>query len=79
MDVFTNLHNNNALWAFACRMLSDFDNWKFTNCNDPVMIRLFHMGLFDWKDEDNRLHQTTQAMRHGTVLAGCLFQRLLEI
>ena len=78
-EVFTDLHNDDALWAYACRMSSDFDNWKFADRNDPVMIRLFCMGLFDWKDVNNRLHQTTQVMHHGTVLSGRIFQRLLEI
>ena len=78
-DVFTDLHNDDALWAYACRMSSDFDNWRVADRNDPVMIRLFRMGLYDWKDVDNRLNQTTLAMRHATVLSGRLFQRLLEI
>ena len=78
-DVFTDLHNNDALWAYACRMSSDFDGWKLADHNNPVMIRLFCMGLFVWKDVDNCLHQTTQAMRHGMVLSGRIFQRLLEI
>ena len=78
-DVFTDLHNDDALWAYACRMSSDFDNWRVADRNDLVMIRLFCMGLYDWKDVDNRLNQTTPAMRHAMVLSGCLFQRLLEI
>ena len=60
-------------------MSSDFDNWRVADRNDPVMIRLFRMGLYDWKDVDNCLNQTTPAMRHATVLSGRLFQRLLEI
>ena len=60
-------------------MSLDFDIWRVADRNDLVMIRLFRMGLFDWKDIDNRLHQTTPAMRHATVLSGRLFQRLLEI
>ena len=78
-DIFSDLHNDNALWAYACRMSSDFDIWRVADRNDPVMTRLFRMGLYDWKDIDNRLHQTTSAMRHAMVLSGCLFQRLLEI
>ena len=78
-DVFTDLHNDDALWAYACRMSSDFDNWRVADRNDPVMIRLFRMGLYDWKDVDNHLNQTTPAMCHATVLSGRLFQRLLEI
>ena len=78
-DMFTDLHNDDTLWDYACRMSSDFDNWRVADRNDPVMIRLFRMGLYDWKDVDNRLNQTTPAMRHATVLSGRLFQRLLEV
>ena len=46
--------------------------------NDPTLLHLFHMGLFDWEGEDNHLHQTMQAMRHSTLLAGRIFDRLLK-
>ena len=62
-NVFTDLHNDDALWAYACRMSLDFNVWRVADHNDLVMIRLFRMGLYDWKDVDNRLNQTTPVSR----------------
>ena len=77
-DSFQELHNDDALWAMNMRMSFAFADWRLMLLNDPTLLHLFRMGLFDWEGEDNRLHQTTQAMRHLTLLAGQIFERLLK-
>ena len=60
------------------RMSFTFMDWRTMPLNDPTLLCLFHMGFFDWDGEDNYLHQTTQAMRHSTLLVGQIFERLLK-
>ena len=45
---------------------------------DPVLHRLFAIGLFNWTGEDNHLNQTTPAMRHVTMMGVNLFRRIVE-
>ena len=45
---------------------------------DPVLHRIFAMGLFDWSAPNDCLNQTTPAMWHATVMGMKLFWQIHE-
>jgi len=77
-DMANDLHHDDALWLWAVKAAHVFLEWRTKGIMDPVLHGLFSMGLFDWTGEDNRLNQTTPAMRHATVMGVKLFQRIVE-
>jgi len=77
-DMANDLHHDDALWLWAVKAAHVFVEWRTQGIMDPVLHGLFSMGLFDWTGEDNRLNQTTPAMRHATVMGIKLFQRIVE-
>ena len=52
--------------------------WRGQGVMDPVLHRIFTMGLFDWSAPNDRLNQMTPVMRHVTVMGMKLFQRIHE-
>ena len=50
-----------------------------TKINDASLLSLLHMGVLDWKAPNNRLHQATQAIRHGTAVAFRLLPRIMRL
>ena len=50
-----------------------------TKINDTSLLSLLHMGVLDWKAPNNRLHQATQAIRHGTPIAFRLLPRIMKL
>ena len=57
------LHNNNALWAFAMRASEEYRQLDRQQLNDEALYRLLDMGIHDWKKPDTLLHQAQQAIR----------------
>ena len=47
--------------------------------NDASLLSLLCMGVLDWKAPNNRLHQATQVIRHGTAIAIWLLPRILKL
>ena len=47
--------------------------------NDPSLLSLLRMGVLDWKAPNNRLHQATQAIRHGTAIALRFLPRIMKL
>ena len=37
------------------------------------------MGVLDWKAPNNRLHQVTQAIQHGTAMVLCFLPWILKL
>jgi len=74
-DEFRELHNDDALWAYAIRAHFEWEAVRRSE-TDPVLLRLLHMGIHDWTGSDDRLHQATQAMRHSTAMATRLLSRI---
>ena len=50
-----------------------------TKINDTSLLSLLCMGVLDWKAPNNRLHQATQAIRHGTAVALRLLPRIMKL
>ena len=40
----------------------------WTKIQDASLLSLLRMGVLNWKAPNNRLHQATQAIRHGTAV-----------
>ena len=73
------LHNDDALWGFMIWALEEFRLMDHTKLRDPVMSRLLQMGIYDWRGEDHRLHQSTPAMHHATPMATQLLARTMTL
>ena len=80
-DVCSELFNDDAEWAYSIRTAEQFKMTDKGKVNDAVLMRMFHIGIYDWTGEDKGklLHQVAQAMRHGTNLSWRIFQRLLAV
>ena len=46
---------------------------------DASLLLLLRMGVLNWKAPNNRLHQATQVIRHGTAIALWLLPRILKL
>ena len=79
-DVFSELYNDNALWAYSIHVLEEIRVADHTKVKDPVLCHLMAMGAWDWdKKEGAKLHQATRAMRFSTALISCLILRILDL
>ena len=71
-------HNDDALWGFTLRAAEEVRiNVQQGVLDDLVLLRLFHMGIGDWAQPDHRSEASTPAMRHTTVLASRILDRVL--
>ena len=61
-DAMPELHNDDALWAFAMRASEEYRRLDRQCLNDETLYRLLDMGLFDWKKPDVLLNQAQQAI-----------------
>ena len=57
------LHNNDALWAYAMRASEEFRMMDQQRLNDETLYRLISMGIFNWRGDDKLLFQAQQAVR----------------
>ena len=78
-DQFPELNNDNALFVYMIRASEEFVKTSWEEVNDPVLRHLMRMGIFDWRNDDNQLHQATQAIRHGTAMGTRILGRVLEV
>ena len=62
-DAMPELHNDDALWAFAMRASEEYRQLDRQQLNDETLYRLLDMGIYDWKKPDTLLHQAQQAIR----------------
>ena len=79
-DVFSELYNDDALWAYSIRASEEIRVADHTKVKDPVLRRLMMMGAWDWdKKEGAELCQATRAMRFSTALVSRLLPRILDL
>ena len=50
-----------------------------TKINNPSLLSLLWMGVLDWKAPNNRLHQVTQAIQHGTAIVLQFLPRIMKL
>ena len=78
-DVFPNLYFDDRLWA---HMIHGAEWLRVVNrmkINDALLLLLLRMGVLDWKAPNNRLHQATQVIRHGTAIALRFLPRIMKL
>ena len=78
-NIFPNLYFDDRLWAHmiqGAKWLWVVDRSKINNAS---LLSLLRMGILDWKAPNNRLHQATQAIRHGTAIMLRLLPRILKL
>ena len=61
-DALFELHNDDALWAYMIRALEEFRETPAVRYNNPVLLRLLRMGIFDWSGQDKTLLQSLPGM-----------------
>ena len=77
-DHLPELHNDDALWGFTLRASEEVRiNRIQGSLMDPVLLHLFNMGIDQWTSPDHRTNSSIQVMRHGTVMASRLLDRIL--
>ena len=78
-DVFSNLYFDDRLWAHMIRRAEWLRVVDRLKINDTSLLSLLRMGVLDWKAPNNRLHQATQAIRHGTTVTLRLLPRIMKL
>ena len=61
------LHNDDALWAYALRASEEFWMLDCHRLNDETLYCLLDMGIFNWEKPDVLLNQAQQAVQLGTA------------
>ena len=79
-DIFSELYNDDTLWAYSIHVSEEIQVTDHTKVKDPVLRCLMVMGDWDWdKKEGAKLHQATRAMRFSTTLVSHLIPRILGL
>ena len=78
-DVFLNLYFDDQLWAHMIRGAEWLCVVDWTKINNASLLLLLRMGVLDWKAPNNRLHQATQVIRHGTTVTLRLLPRIMKL
>ena len=47
--------------------------------NDSVLLDLLKAGVYDWEKPNDRLHQSTQAIRHSTAIHMRMFVKHMQL
>ena len=79
IDVFPNLFFDDRLWAHMIRGAEWLHVVDRTKINNTSLLLLLRMGVLNWKTPNNRLHQATQAIRHGTAIMLRLLPRIMKL
>ena len=61
-DAMLELHNNDALWAFALRASEELCILGHQCLNNDTLYHLLQMGIFDWTGPNTLLNQAQQAV-----------------
>ena len=78
-DVFPNLFFDDRLWAHMIRRAEWLRMVDCMKINNASLLSLLQMGVLDWKAPNDRLHQATQAIQHGTAITLCFLPRIMKL
>ena len=79
-DMFSELYNDNTLWAYLICVSEEIWVADNTKVKDPVLHCLMAMGAWDWDNKDGaELHQATRAIQFSTALVSHLVPRILGL
>ena len=77
--MYLNLFFNDQLWAHMIQGVEWLQQVDQTKINDLALLSLLQMGVLDWKAPNDRLHQATQAIQHGTTMALRFLPQILKL
>ena len=77
-DALPECHNDDAMWGFAIRSSEVLERER-GKINDPVLYRLFRIGVFDQQGVNQLQNQALQAVRWASATCIRLFQRILRV
>ena len=77
-DALPEWNEDDALWLYTIRLSEVIRLWPHGALDDPVLLRLFSMGTFDWKGDDSKGPDSTRAMRYAASLSNCLLNKILK-
>ena len=78
LDSLPECHNDDALWGFAIRSSVELEKTPIYCMDDPVLYRLFRIGLFDWPGKGRLQGGVLRGIRYTSVVASRLFGRILR-
>ena len=78
-DVFPNLFFDDWLWAHMIRGAKWLHVVNRLKINNPSLLSLLRMGVLDWKAPNNRLHQASQVIQHGTTIMLRFLPRIMKL
>ena len=78
-DILAECHWDNRLWGYACRVSEAIRTRTPEDFTNPVLFQLLFMGMFNWDNENHCNDQSTQAMRHLTVMGSCLYDAIQSL
>jgi len=78
-DRFLDLHNDDVLWVNMIRAHQDLLLLDRKEMTDDVLYDLLKMGILDWEVPNDRLNQTTPAMRHSTAMMMRMLLRVMQL
>ena len=61
------LHNDDALWAFAMRASEELHMLDQQHLNDDTLYHLLQMGIFNWTGPNTLLNQAQQVVHLGSA------------
>ena len=66
-DAMPELHNDDALWAFALRASEELCMLDCQHLNGDMLYHLLQMGIFDWTGSNTLLNQAQQVVCLGSA------------
>ena len=73
-NILAKCHWDDRLWGYACRVSEELHTHSVEDFTNPVLFQLLFMGTYNWSNEDCCNDQSTQAMRHSTIMGSHLYQ-----
>ena len=78
-DTLSECWNDNQIWGYIICAGEELveDTWEV---NDPVLMNLVKMGIFDWRSlSDQLLPAALQAVHRGTTMASRIIPHLVML
>ena len=71
-DHFLELQTDDQLWANMIQVGYNLKLMDREKVNDSVLMDLLKARIYDWEKPNDRLHQSTQVIRHSTAIHMCM-------
>ena len=74
-EILIGLVPTDQLWGYMIRASEEMADIDKRAVNDPVLLRLIDMGIYDWAHDGH----SVRFLRHATAIATRLLPRLLDL